>query len=130
MSIYANQNNAQPTAHLHRYSLRLDGFASLHASYEGGEVVTKLLIFSGNQLLLNFSTSAAGGIKIGISDEDGKMMPGYGFGDSVESIGNEIERPARWKQGMDVSTLAGRPVRLHFKMKDAELYAIQFVHRR
>ena len=130
MSIYANQNYAQPTAHLHRYSLRLDGFASLHAPYEGGEVVTKPLIFSGKQLLLNFSTSAAGGIKIGISNEDGKMIPGYGFGDSVESIGNEIERPARWKQGVDVSALAERPVRLHFKMKDADLYAIQFVEKR
>jgi len=130
MSIYANQNYAQPTAHLHRYSLRLDGFASLRAPFEGGQVVTKPLTFSGNQLLLNFSTSAAGGIKIAISDEGGKMIPGYGFGENVESIGNEIDRPARWKQGVDISALAGRAVRLHFKMKDADLYAIQFVEKR
>lgn len=130
MSVYANQNYAQPTAHLHRYSLRLDGFASLRAPYEGGEVVTKPLTFSGNQLLLNFSTSAAGGIKIGISDENDKMIPGYSFADSVESIGNEIERPARWKKGVDVSALAGKTVRLHFKMKDADLYAIQFVEKK
>jgi hypothetical protein len=130
MSIYVNQNYAQPTAHLHRYSLRLDGFASVRAPYEGGELVTNPLTFSGNQLLLNFATSAAGGIKIGISEEDGKMIPGYSYNDSVESIGNQIDRAARWKKGVDVGALAGRPVRLHFKMKDADLYAIQFVEKR
>ncbi|HAH43770.1 MAG TPA: hypothetical protein DCM07_02740, partial [Planctomycetaceae bacterium] len=31
MSVYVNQDYAQQTAHLRRYSLRLDGFASLHA---------------------------------------------------------------------------------------------------
>lgn len=54
MSVYANQNYAQPTAHLHRYSLRLDGFASLRAPYEGGELVTKPVTFSGNQLFAEF----------------------------------------------------------------------------
>jgi hypothetical protein len=38
MSIYVNQDYAQPTAHLRRYSLRLDGFASLSAPYGGGEM--------------------------------------------------------------------------------------------
>ncbi|MDB6121851.1 MAG: hypothetical protein JWQ71_844 [Pedosphaera sp.] len=126
MSIYVNQNYAQPTAHLRRYSLRLDGFSSLRAAYEGGEVVTKSLIFSGNRLLLNFSTSAAGGIKVAILSAAGEPLPGYTFEDSVEVIGNEIERAVRWKNGADIGQLAGRPVQLHFKMKDADLYAVQF----
>jgi hypothetical protein len=130
MSIYANQNYAQPTAHLRRYTLRTDGFASLRAAYEGGEFFTRPLTFSGNQLLLNFSTSAAGGIKIAVLDADGKTIPGYGLSDSVESIGNEIERPARWKSGTDVGALAGKKVRLHFKMKDADLFAIRFAENR
>ena len=45
MSIYVNQDYAQPTAHLHRYSLRLDGFTSISAPYTGGEVITKLFYF-------------------------------------------------------------------------------------
>ena len=126
MSIYVNQNYAQPTAHLRRYSMRLDGFSSLRAAYEGGEFVTKPLIFSGKKLLLNFSTSAAGGIKIAILDKDGKPFPGFMLEDNIESIGNEIERPARWKNGTDLSALAGQPVQLHFKMKDADLFAIRF----
>lgn len=126
MSVYVNQNYAQPTAHLRRYSLRLDGYASLRAPHEGGEFVTKPLTFSGNRLRLNFSTSAAGGIKVAILDAAGNPIPGYTFEDSVESIGNEIERPARWKHGQDVGKLAGQPVQLHFKMKDADLFAIRF----
>lgn len=37
-----------------------------------------------------------------------------------------IERIVAWKQGADVSTLAGRPVRLRFTMKDADLFALRF----
>ncbi|MEX0882893.1 MAG: hypothetical protein WDZ72_05405, partial [Cyclobacteriaceae bacterium] len=56
MSVYVNQDYAQPTAHLRRYSLRLDGFASLTAGYGGGELLTKPFIFEGNELSLNFAT--------------------------------------------------------------------------
>ena len=61
MSCYTNQDYAQPTSHLRRYSLRLDGFGSAHADYGGGELVTRPLVFAGNRLTLNFATSAAGG---------------------------------------------------------------------
>lgn len=77
MSIYVNQNYAQPTAHLHRYALRIDGFTSVHASYDGGEMITKPFYFTGDTLLLNFSTSAAGFIKVEILDLQGNKIEGY-----------------------------------------------------
>jgi hypothetical protein len=126
MSLYVNQDYAQPTAHLRRYSLRLDGFASVRAPYEGGEMVTKPLTFAGDRLLLNFSTSAVGGIRVEIQDAAGKAIPGFTLADSVETIGNEIERAVRWKSGPSVGKLAGRPVRLRFVMKDADLFALRF----
>jgi hypothetical protein len=126
MSAYVNEAYAQPAAHLRRYSLRLDGFASLHAPYEGGEMVSKPFVFKGSRLLINFSTSAAGGVRIEMQDDAGAPIPGFALSDSVETIGNEIERPARWKKGEDVSALAGRPVRLRFVMKDADVFALQF----
>lgn len=124
MSVYTNQDYAQPSAHLHRYSLRLDGFASVRAPYEGGEMVMKPLTFTGSRLLLNFATSAAGGIRVEIQDANGIPIPGFTLSESVESIGNEIERPARWKQGSDLQSLTGKAVRFRFVMKDADLYAI------
>lgn len=126
MSVYVNQDYAQPTAHLRRYSLRLDGFASLRAPYEGGEVVTKPLTFRGDRLLVNFATSAAGGIRVELQNAAGEPIPGFKLDDSVETIGNEIERRVRWKQGGDLSALAGKPVRLRFVMKDADLFALRF----
>lgn len=126
MSIYTNQDNAQPTAHLHRYSLRLDGFASVHADYDGGELLTRLLKFSGSRLDLNFSTSAVGSIRVEIQDESGHPTPGFAAADCVEVIGNEIDRTVSWKSGSDVSSLAGKTVRLRFVMMDADLYAMRF----
>ncbi len=126
MSIYMNQDNAQPTAHLRRYSMRLDGFASVRAPYAGGELLTKPLKFTGDRLELNFSTSAAGSIRVELQDEAGKPISGFAAGDCVEVIGNEIERVVRWKGGADVSRFAGKTVRLRFVMKDADLYALRF----
>ncbi len=126
MSVYVNQDDAQPTAHLRRYSMRLDGFASAQADYNGGELVTKPLSFSGQQLTLNFATSAAGGIRVEIQDTSGKPIPGFTISEAREQIGNEIERIVFWEAGTDVSRLAGRPVRLRFAKDDADLYAFQF----
>ena len=77
MSLYINQDYAQPTAHLRRYSLRLDGFTSLNAPDERGMVVTKNFTFSGKELEINYSTSAAGELKIEIQDHEGKPIPGF-----------------------------------------------------
>ncbi len=126
MSLYVNENYAQPTANLHRYSLRLDGFVSVYAPYKGGEMTTKPFTFQGKKLLVNFSTSAAGEIGVEFQDADGKAIPGFSLADSQKLIGNEIERIVSWKNGEDTSPLAGKPVRLHFVMKDAHLYSMRF----
>lgn len=126
MSLYVNQHYGQPTARLQRYSLRLDGFASARAVYEGGELITKPIRFDGDRLMLNFATSAAGGIRVEIQDAAGTPLPGFSLDDAVELIGNEIEREVRWKHGADVSKLAQQPVRLRLVMKDADVYALRF----
>lgn len=126
MSVYVNQDYAQPTAHLHRYSLRLDGFASVRAPYAAGRLVTKPFTFAGDRLLLNFATSAAGGIRVELQDADGKPISGFSAADCHELIGNEIERAVSWQSGSNLGKLAGQPVRLRFEMKDADLYALRF----
>ncbi|RIH67058.1 hypothetical protein D1164_01090 [Mariniphaga sediminis] len=126
MSIYVNQDYAQPTAHLHRYSLRIDGFASLSAPYKGGEFVTKPFTFSGDELEINYSTSAAGEIKFEIQDQDGKPIPGYTLEDSQVIIGNEISRIVSWKNSGNLKKLNSKIVRLRVYMKDADLFSIRF----
>ncbi len=126
MSIYVNQHYAQPTAHLKRYSLRLDGFASVRAGATGGEFVTRPVVFSGSRLQINFATSAGGSVRFEIQDEAGEVIPGYRLSDCPEVIGNEIERTVRWTSDADLSKLAGQPIRLRCVLRDADLYALRF----
>ena len=88
--------------------------------------MTRLFTFSGKELSLNYSTSAAGSIKVEIQDPAGQVISGYALADAQEIIGDEIERVVAWKGNTDVSSLAGKPIRLRFAMKDADLYSIQF----
>ena len=126
MSVYVNHNYAQPTTHLRRYSMRIDGFAALSADFEKGEMVTKPFTFKGNKLVINYSTSAAGEIKVEIQDQNGVAVPGYTLDQSQTIIGNEIERTVSWEKGSNVQELSGKPIRLCFVLKDADLYSCQF----
>lgn len=126
ISIYVEQAFGQPSCHLRRYILPTDRFASVKAPFQGGEFITTPLTFTGRNLFLNYSTSVAGGIRVEIQDDAGKPIPSFELGDSIETVGNEIERAVAWKGGADVSRLAGRPVRLRFVMKEADLFALQF----
>jgi hypothetical protein len=126
MSVYVNQDYAQQTAHLHRYSLRLDGFSSVLAPYKGGSMTTRYFRFSGKQLYINYATSAPGEIRFELQDDKGKPLPGFNFENAELMIGNETNAPVRWKGQTDVSSLAGKVVRLKVQMKDANLYSLQF----
>jgi len=126
MSVYLNQDYAQPGAHLHRYSLRIDGFISVNAPYTGGELITKPVIFKGDEMVINFSTSAAGYVKVELQDADGKPIKGFELDRSKEVIGNEIEKKVTWKDLPDLKALNGKPVRIRFVMKDADLYSFRF----
>jgi hypothetical protein len=123
LSVYIQHHYGQETGHLRRYTLRLDGFASINAPYAGGEWVSKALRFSGSQLHLNFATSAAGGIQVAVEHA---AQPGFSLRNSEVILGNSTDRVVTWKNGADLSALAGQPVRLRFHMKDADLFALQF----
>ena len=128
LSFYATENYwTGKSSELRRYTLRLDGFVSIHAPMSGGELITKPITFTGKQLTMNFASSAAGGIQVEIQDEGGKPILGFALKDSEEHFGDSNERTVAWKNGTDVSSLAGKAVRLRFALKDANLYSINFV---
>lgn len=125
MSFYVNHNYAQPTAHLRRYTLRIDGFTSISAKYELGKFLTKPFIFKGKDLFINYATSAVGYIKIEIQNIDGEVYKGYTFDDCEIIKGNEISYKVVWSNN-DVSKLENIPVRLNFVLKDADLFSLRF----
>ncbi len=127
LMLFVARHYMQESWHIERLLLRTDGFASVATPWTGGEMITKPLIFSGLKLELNYRTSAAGYVCVEVQDVHSSPIPGYTLADCQEIIGDEIGRVVAWKQGQDVSRLAGHPVRLRFAMKDADLYALKFL---
>ena len=127
LSLYSTEGYYRgPATRLRRYSLRLDGFVSLHAWLSGGELITKPITFVGTQLKINFSTSARGSIRIELQDAAGEPIEGYALADCPEIFGDEVERVVRWNHGSDLSEAARRPIRLRLSVKDADVFSFQF----
>lgn len=126
MSLYVQRNYAQNTARLQRMVLRTDGFTSVHAPYKGGEMITRGLRFAGKELVINYSTSAAGSLQVEIQDASGKPIPGFAASDCRKIVGDEIERVVSWKGGSNLGQIGGQTVLLRFVMKDADLYSLRF----
>jgi hypothetical protein len=130
LSIYVTERTLQETgAVIRRYTLRIDGFVSVHAPLAGGELITRPVRFAGNQLALNVSTSAAGSVRVEIQDSGGEPLPGFALADCHEVYGDDLERPVAWKGNADLAALAGQPVRLRFAVRDADLYSFRFRER-
>jgi len=127
MSMYVQRAYGQPTNHLQRLTFRTDGLVAVHAGYQPGELTTKPFTFEGQRLTLNLSASAAGGVFVEIQDAAGQPIPGFTLADCRELNTDGLARVVSWKNGSDVSSLAGKPIRLRFRLKDADLFALQFV---
>jgi hypothetical protein len=118
--------SARRTA-IDRAILRLDGFVSADAAYTGGEIVTPLITFSGSRLELNVDPGAGGSIRVELLDENDKPIEGYTRDDTTPLYTNSVCLPVTWATNSSVAALAGKPIKIHFLMRDCKLYAFQFV---
>lgn len=119
LSLYAFEGRwSYRPAKLRRYTIRLDGFASYNAPYSGGRLVTKPFTFEGDELEINFRTSAAGGIYVNILDEKGEAIEGY---TSCEIFGNTVSRKINFEKSL--KELNSKVIRLEFIMSDADVYS-------
>jgi hypothetical protein len=126
LSLYVTRHYRHATAHLERCAVRLDGFVSVHAAGSGGQLVTRPLRFTGRALYLNYATSAIGSIQVEIQDAHGGPIAHRTLSDCQELVGDEVSAAVAWRGGGDLSALAGTPIRLCFRLHDADLYAIRF----
>ena len=128
ISMHFTENAWRDASHrVRRYSIRLDGFVSLHAPFSGGSVTTKPITFTGSRLSLNYSTSAAGSVRVEIQDSKGKPITGFSLADSDELYGDSTDQVVDWKSKVDVGKLAGKAVRLRFVLRDADLFSYRFL---
>jgi hypothetical protein len=114
------------TTPFRRWTLRTDGFASIHAGAEPGEAITYPLRFSGSTLSLNYATSAGGYVRVELQDAGGRPVPGFTLAESLPLVGDRIAQTVAWRQGSDLSALRGQSIRLRVALLDADLFALQF----
>ena len=56
----------------------------------------------------------------------GPPIEDFALTDQMAMVGDEIEGVVRWRDGIEVASLAGRPVRLRMMLSDADVYAFRF----
>lgn len=125
-SLYISEHYRHDDHRIRRLAVRQHGFASVHAGAKPGEFTTHPLTFAGRRLLLNYATSAAGTVQVEIQDTDGQPIRGFSLAESAALFGDELAAVASWKGGHELTTLAGKPVRLRVRMQDADLFALRF----
>ena len=126
-SIYATEAYyTGPDSRVRRFTYRVDGFVSVRAGVGGGELVTKLLVFSGGKLAVNFVTREGGSVRVELQDADGRPIERFTLADSTAIRGDAIDQPVAWKNGDDVGALAGKPIRLRFELNNADLFSFRF----
>ncbi len=111
----------------YRYTQRLDGFISLDAGAEAGTATTLPLIYKGDQLVLNLK--AKGSVKVAITDAKGRAYPGFDLDDCDPITGDMVEKTVTWHGNASVKEMAGKTVRLKFRMQEAKLFAFEFTNR-
>jgi hypothetical protein len=126
LSVYATEAYyTGPGSRVRRFTFRPDGFVSVHAGADAGEMVTKPLRFTGKELTINYAATIKGSLRVELQDADGKAIPGFALAACRNMVDDAIEQKVRWAKDSDVSSLAGHTVRLRFVLQDADLYAFQ-----
>ena len=120
-SFYIGEGYRERAIEFIRYSIRFDGFYSMRADAEGGELLTKPLVL-GDRLEINFESSALGDVTVTVCELDGKPIDGYSSG---ELFGNSTARRVDFEKPL--SELSGREVRLRFRLRDADIYSFYTV---
>jgi len=103
--------------------LRLDGFVSLDAGKDGGEIVTKPFEATGTDLFLNVDVGQDGQAQVEVLDDDGEPLARFGLGDCVKMQGTGVRQEVVWRTGASWQFLKGQTVSIRICLKNASLYA-------
>lgn len=111
-----------PGSRLRRFVYRVDGFVALHAGPDEGALVTRPVKFKGSRLVVNYRTGEKGFVRVDVLDTDFHDLPGL----TGTLTGDNVAATVAWKEGAELSAIAGKPVRLRFRVKDAEVFSFRF----
>lgn len=111
-------------------------WVGLLAGPSQGIIVTRPLVFTGSKLIVDLDASVADqapripphfdecDLRAALCDQSGGVLPGFTIERSTV-ITRSGEQEISWS-GADLATLAGKPVRIRFELRNAALYSFQF----
>ena len=100
-------------------TIRVDGWCSLEASFDGGELTTKPVVLPEGAETIKLNAKADWGeVVVEILNEDGDVLSS-----SAPVRGDGIEMMTVWPEGPGPGAFAGKPARLRFTAKNALLYS-------
>lgn len=100
--------------------MKRDRYVAREAGAKGGSFTTPLVTLDADTLTLNTDASA-GAVIVQILDEKGKPLRGFTRKDCRPVSGDVLAAPVQWKKPL--RALAGKPVRLEFRLKNARVFA-------
>jgi len=128
---YTAYSGIGPDGHLGMYTgasvglaiLRRDGFASMDAGVETGKLTTRPVSFKGRHLFVNVDSSEGGELRVEVLDRDGNVIGPFTAVNCVPVSVDSTITEVTWLGGLDLSALAGQPVRFRFHLREGSLYA-------
>ena len=143
---YCGVGNALGVGRVGFASWRRDGFVSLHAGEEGGELLTKPFVPSGPAVHLNVDASQ-GEVSVRVCDNQGKPFEGWSYGNFTDNTINSavnagdrpfdgwyVSRPSQPIRGDHLDAVVkwendgfanriGKPITLRIQVGNADLYS-------
>jgi hypothetical protein len=125
-SIYATEAYyTGPDSRVRRFVYRKDAYVAID-SEGAGEMLTKPLLFAGKSLSINILTKPKGSVRVELLKGNGDSIPWFTSKDCDPLSGDKIDVQVAWKEYSLLEKLAGKPIRLKFVLKDAQLFSFQF----
>lgn len=102
------------------YTLRRDGFVSMHTSKEGF-LTTRPVIFSGNYLFVN--ADVRGELRVELQDKNGKPISGFTKNDCRVMKTNSSKYLIQWRNKKNLAGQKNKALRLKFYLNDGDIYS-------
>lgn len=102
--------------------LRRDGFASMDAGPDEGQLTTRPLRFTGSHLFVN-ANAHGGELTAELLGADGKVLPGFARRECRPVRADGTCQKVSWSPGGDLTALRNRPVILRFHGRRTQLFA-------
>ncbi|MBX7042448.1 MAG: hypothetical protein K1X85_06050 [Ignavibacteria bacterium] len=90
------------------------------------EIRSELFTFNGSGLYANLRTRPGGFAQFEIQNSSGEPVEGFSFSDCPQITGDHFDHRVAWSGGSDVSQLVNTSVFLKVRLKNADLFTVQF----